>query len=297
MVRAAIRKAEKEYLAHISYDEFVSVYRMRDRDPSLKIPGGMTAQLLELGGTAAAEIKRLDNKFRVDSRRRNQASLQVESEELLELEAKQSKKVTKTTEKAIAVKLRKIQKLQEAIEAPAIATSGDYRIYPMYFAPIIIQEGGRRLIVPARYQIKPRWGGEITGTFNARRDSLQVKKTWMFLFGKRHAIFPFLKFYEWVGSDDAKREISFSPDGYESMWAASLYDEFELHEAGLLRSFAMITDDPPPEVSAAGHDRCPVFLREDLIDAWLTPEGKNLDCLDSLLAEKQRTYFSNQLAA
>ena len=44
-----------------------------------------------------------------------------------------------------------------------------------------------------------------------------------------------------------------------------------------LDSFAAITDEPPAEVAAAGHDRCIIPIKEENIDAWLNPDPKNLE--------------------
>ena len=44
-----------------------------------------------------------------------------------------------------------------------------------------------------------------------------------------------------------------------------------------LWSFAAVTDDPPPEVAAAGHDRCIVQLRPENVEAWLTPQGRTFN--------------------
>jgi putative SOS response-associated peptidase YedK len=150
-----------------------------------------------------------------------------------------------------------------------------------------------------RYRILPRTGVEVPvqyNVFNARRDSLQSARTWKPLFGSKHAIFPFTRFYEWVSRDGKPVEISFSPDGYSGMWAASLYEEYQSEE-GLIRSFAMVTDKPPVEVAAAGHDRCPVFLESRLLDHWLLPTGSSLEVLDRLLDHKERPFYSHALAA
>ncbi|MBS0508224.1 MAG: SOS response-associated peptidase family protein, partial [Proteobacteria bacterium] len=64
-----------------------------------------------------------------------------------------------------------------------------------------------------------------------------------------------------------------------------------------LWSFAAVTDDPPPEVAAAGHDRCIVQLRPENVEAWLTPQGRTLDALDALLDDKARPYYEHRLAA
>ena len=32
-----------------------------------------------------------------------------------------------------------------------------------------------------------------------------------------------------------------------------------------------VTDDPPPEIAAAGHDRCVIPIKHEHMDAWLDP--------------------------
>lgn len=180
-------------LKSLSWDAFVDLYRMRDHDHTLKIPDGMAAQLFELGGAGASEVKRLNNKFRVEQRTRQDLELQAVQADLADLESQQAAKATKTRQKSIDAKRRKVEKLQAAMTTPSVAAAGGYRIYPYQFAPIILQDGPQRLIVPARYRILPRTGVEVPhqyNVFNARRDSLQSARTWKPLFGHKHALSP-----------------------------------------------------------------------------------------------------------
>jgi putative SOS response-associated peptidase YedK len=64
-----------------------------------------------------------------------------------------------------------------------------------------------------------------------------------------------------------------------------------------LLSFALITDDPPPEVLAAGHDRCPIPIKEENIDAWLNPDPLNLAAQYSILLDRERPYYEHRMAA
>jgi putative SOS response-associated peptidase YedK len=64
-----------------------------------------------------------------------------------------------------------------------------------------------------------------------------------------------------------------------------------------LLSFALITDEPPAEVAAAGHDRCPVVLKETNVRAWLAAPGRSVSEYDALLEDKERQLFVHQLAA
>lgn len=68
--------------------------------------------------------------------------------------------------------------------------------------------------------------------------------------------------------------LRFEPSPPQEMYIAPAL--FHLDAAGEadepdLWSFAAVTDDPPPEVAAAGHDRCIVQLRPENVEAWLTP--------------------------
>ncbi len=149
------------------------------------------------------------------------------------------------------------------------------RIYPGYYAPLILWEGGRRVIKPFRYRLRPHWAEkEIPSKynlFNARLDALETRKSWQPLFMKQHGLLVFERFFEWVERDGKKTLISFAPD-HELMWAPCLWDSWS-DGTETIHSFAMITTDPPPEISEMGHDRCPVFLKEELIDTWLKAEG------------------------
>ncbi len=151
------------------------------------------------------------------------------------------------------------------------------RIYPNYYAPVIVWEDGRRVGKPMRYRLRPSWAEKEIPTkynlFNARLDALEERKSWKALFMRRHGLFAFEKFFEWVEDSETgkKKVISFAPQDRELMWAPCLWDRWTDGEE-VIESFAIITTDPPPEVAMMGHDRCPVFLREDLIDTWLQPE-------------------------
>ncbi len=170
------------------------------------------------------------------------------------------------------------------------------RIYPGYFAPLILSEGKGRVIKPMRYRIRPAWAEKEIPTkynvFNARLDSLETRKSWEGIFMRQHGLLVFEKFYEWV-LDEAtgkKKIVSFYPRDKDLMWAPCLWDRWT-DGVDSLESFAIITTDPPPEISEAGHDRCPLFLREDLIDTWLNPAGLSKKEMYKVLGQKEDAKF------
>ncbi len=173
----------------------------------------------------------------------------------------------------------------------------DGRIFPGYFAWIMVLEDGKRVFKKMRYRLRSKGSREEIpskfNVFNARSDSLMVRQTWKPIFGRQHGLFPFLRFYEWVEHEGQKRIVSFNPGEHEIMWAPCLWDYWEAPDKSLhFHSFALITDEPPAEVAAAGHDRCPIFLKEEQINFWLETKGKSPEDFLRLFSQKEEvTYY------
>jgi len=197
-------------------------------------------------------------------------------------------------------KMKAIMGLKRRPQSSVFKTpEDDGRVYPNTFAPVITMREGKRVVTPMRYRVRPQNSAEEIpskyNVFNARIDSLEKRKTWSSLFMRNHGLFPFYEFYEWVEDNGKKRLIRFRPDNADMMWAPCLYDTWTSQD-GLVTfsSFALITDDPPSEVEEMGHDRCPIFLKEDQIDAWLAPEKTDKKGAYSLLKRKTDTFFESE---
>jgi putative SOS response-associated peptidase YedK len=98
---------------------------------------------------------------------------------------------------------------------------------------------------------------------------------------------------------NGKNEVlHFIPKPAGDMLIACLYAEWQDPKDGKpLLSFAAITDDPPPEVAAAGHDRMIINLKPEHLDVWLRPWGHSLDELDRVLADRQAPYYEHEVMA
>ena len=81
------------------------------------------------------------------------------------------------------------------------------------------------------------------------------------------------------------------------MLVACLWDLWQAPGKPDLYSFAAITDEPPPEIAATGHDRCIIPLEAAAIGAWLDPAGADRAALAALLDRRERPYFEHRLAA
>ena len=188
----------------------------------------------------------------------------------------------------------------------------DSRIFPGHYVPVMVMEHGRRVIKPMRYQCrtagKPAlYDTKYPGTYNARRDNLEG--FWKRLFGYTHGIVVINAFYENVnrprvegrelGVDEAVENVvlEFKPRPTQNMLVACLWSRWTAPGEPALMSFAAITDEPPAEVAAAGHDRCIIPIRPEHVDAWLNPDPVNLAAQHAILDDRARPFYEQRMAA
>jgi putative SOS response-associated peptidase YedK len=81
------------------------------------------------------------------------------------------------------------------------------------------------------------------------------------------------------------------------MLVACLWSRWTAPGEPELLSFAAITDEPPAEVAAAGHDRCVIPIKQENVDAWLDPDQYTVQDLYDILDDRERPYYENRLAA
>jgi len=91
--------------------------------------------------------------------------------------------------------------------------------------------------------------------------------------------------------------LEFKPRPTQDMLVACLWSRWTAPGEPELLSFASITDEPPVDVSAAGHDRCIIPIRPENIDAWLNPDPANLAAQYAILDDRERPYYEHRLAA
>ena len=178
----------------------------------------------------------------------------------------------------------------------------DSRIFPGVYAPVIVSEGGKLVIKPMRYQCrlagKPAfYDSKYPGCYNARRDNLE--KFWADQFGHHHAIMVVESFFENVKLHDSERReqnivLQFTPNPPQTMLIACLWSHWTDPKEPDVRGFAAITDEPPADVAAAGHDRCIINLLPQHVEAWLTPQGRSTQELQSILSDRAVSTYQHQ---
>jgi putative SOS response-associated peptidase YedK len=241
---------------------------------------------------------------------------------LVENQRKLETKFTKSAEKEVGIASRAVDQAMRKISDArrTEAKERDSRIFPNWYAPVLFFEDGELKLLPMRYHCRPAgmpassdWVIDkvtkkktISGKYNARRDNLE--KFWRKQFGYTHGIAVMSSFYENVprhknegralapGEKEENMILHFNPQPAHDMFVACLWSYWKEGDKDLY-SFAAITDEPPPEIAAAGHDRCIIPIKEHNIDAWLRPNPKDLDAMHAILDDRDRPFYEYQLAA
>ncbi|WP_104657339.1 SOS response-associated peptidase family protein [Ralstonia insidiosa] len=305
-IKADYKRFVREYGAVMSFDDFARMVHEYFDNPKMRVPKAMTTPFLESPETK--EEKQIAEVLR--------ARMAADEIELLQELAKQTKRL-ENAQQALATKATKKAAEEVRIASSKIAwakskleelkntelTPRDSRIFPGWYAPVMVIENGRRVVKPMRYQCRPAgkpvfYDTQFPGTYNARRDNL--RGFWKGQYGHTHGLILVDAFYENVtGADGKNLVLEFRPDPPHTMLVACVWSHWRASKPGEkdLLSFAIITDDPPPEILQAGHDRCPVPIKSEHIDAWLTPDARNLEVCDAILDDRPAIHYTHKTAS
>lgn len=299
--------------AYIDIDEFARLYVFRAGGAKVNWAKAMDANFTSPETEPEHRIKELIDAHTRAQTEKLEADMFAQRKRLADAERTLQTKTTKKAENDKRIATDKVGKLLGRLGdlKRSELKPRDSRIYPMWYAPVMIWENGRRVVKPMRYHCRPAgkpafYDAKYPGCYNARRDNLQG--FWKNQFGDTHGIVLATAFYENVsrhrleqrdllaGEAEENVVIEFQPKPELLMHVACIWSRWTGPGGEELLSFAAVTDEPPAEVAAAGHDRCIIPIRPDNVDAWLNPEG-DVDRAFSILDERERPYYEHRKAA
>jgi putative SOS response-associated peptidase YedK len=304
----------KRYGADVDWEAFEDAYRRRAEGEDIKMSRDLQRNyqhpVTDVQKRTAAYIaqylkeKKAEWEAEVFTQRRRLAVAQ----EFL------AKKETKKAREEIRIATAKSEALLERLAdlRRTEPNNEDARIFPMMYAPVIVQLDGKRIIRPMRYACrlagKPAdYDKRFPGTYNARRDSLD--DYWNKVYGRHHAVMVISGFYENVPlhlyehrelAPHEKQKnlvLEYDPRPASDMLVACVWDRWTKPGEPDLYSFGAITDEPLPEVAATGHQRTVIALQEKHLADWLSPSGLSPQRLDEILTDKETPYYVHQIAA
>ena len=307
------RKYVRAYGADIDFEAFVRLYFDRETNAKIKIAKAMDAAFAVPANDAERRIKaQIDEHDRQQTVKLEQ-ELFKQRKRLADAERTLQTRATKAAADSKRIATDKIAwvlgKLSDLRRTEL--NDEDSRIFPAWYAPVLVVENVRRVVKPMRYQCRPAgkpafYDTKFPGTYNARRDSLGG--FWKEQFGLSHGLIVANAFFENVsrhrmqqrelapGEREENVALEFRPRPTQDMLIACLWSHWRAPGQPDLLSFAAITDDPPPEVAAAGHDRCIIPIKPQYVEAWLNPAGDRA-AMQAILDDRERPYYEHRMAA
>lgn len=313
-IKADYGRFVRTFGARIGLEEFTRLYWEREQGSAHVIPKAVDAMFLAPQTPDEQRIKDMIERFNRSQAAKLEEELFKQRTRLADAERALQAKATKTAAESKRIATNKVEALRRRLDdlRRTELLERDARIFPGHYAPVIVMENGERVVKPMRYQCRPAgkpafYDKKFPGTYNARRDNLEG--FWQQLFGYSHGLLVATAFFENVsrakvegrelkeGEKDVNVVLRFEPRPAEDMLVACLWSRWTGSDEPDLLSFAAITDEPPPEIAAAGHDRCIIPIKAENIDAWLEPEAANLAAQYAILDDRERPYYECRLAA
>ena len=313
-IKQLARRLVREFGVYLDYEAAERIFLRRLDDPSVVISRGFEANFYDPHNATEARILDLI----LEHRKRTASTLEADL-------FKQKTRLTVAARKlaeALANGNTRIKSMQEekrkATNNIASLTrrlgtlhsnewqAGDDRIFAKHFAGVIVRKDGRNVLTPMRYLCRPAgmpasFDKTHEGAYNARRDN--IERFWTRQFGATHALAVFDSFFENVqrevapGGPTKNAVLHFVPTPPLPMLIACIHSHWSGPGEPDLDSWALITDEPPPEIAAAGHDRCPINLKPENAEEWLTPQGRTRARLQAILDDRQRPYYAHEVLA
>ncbi|AJY08425.1 SOS response-associated peptidase family protein [Burkholderia sp. SIMBA_043] len=246
-IQANYREYVRRYGAEMDIETFRRLFFARAAGSDIKIPKAVDAALVGVDEEISAAIAA----YRSQRTRKLETDLFEQRTRLAAAEKKLAVKITKKAGEDVRIAIDKIEAVQRGLDdlRRQDLQERDSRIFPGWYAPVLIELDGKRIVVPMRYRCRlPGWTEadekQKPGTYNARLDSLST--AWRKVFGFTHGLVFVDAFFENVKRDGQNVVLRFDPTPPQSMQVACLWTRTEIQGG----------DDPPPKVEAAGHDRC-----------------------------------------
>lgn len=303
---AQVIEAYDEYLAvfgaDIDIETFSKLYGMKLYDNRVKTTPALDAAIEADSRTALQGLRETVALVKAQQMAQLAQELEQQRERLAKAETALANKPTKKAAEDRRIATTKIARAQEKLSdyQRKERKASDARMYPGYYVPVMVMDNGKKVVRPMRYQCRiagspENFDSRFPGTYNARLDNLDG--FWRNQFGHTHGVAIFTAFYEYVtGPNGDKMVLEFRPQGGQHLYAACLWSHWTQRGKEDLYSFAFITDEPPPEVLAAGHDRCIIPLKRAHIEAWLDPDPQQLDALYAILEDRERPFYLHRPA-
>jgi putative SOS response-associated peptidase YedK len=306
------RKLSRQLGIRMDYAEVEQLFFRRIEDSAINVSRGFEANFDEPANDQERRIKAAIDEHRSKTSTKIEQDLFSQKMRLVNAERSLKEKETKKAREDVRIATSKIATLSTKLSdiRSLNLKPDDDRIFPFVYAGVIVRKDGQNLLTPMRYHCRPAgkpasYDRQFPGLYNARRDNLE--RFWGDQFGSHHAIMVVESFFENVklhtmqhreikaGEREQNVVLQFKPEPAQLMYIACLWSRWTDAKEPELRGFAAITDEPPADVAASGHDRCIINLKPEHVEAWLTPDSRSRKELQDILSDRAVPLYQHEV--
>lgn len=147
-----------------------------------------------------------------------------------------------------------------------------YNVAPTDLHFVLREKEGVKSIVPAKWGLIPHFSKDARAAakhINARGETVARLPAFRGAFERRRCAVPADGFFEWKATEHGKAPIWFHAESGELLLFAGLYERWNDPTTGaLVRTFSIVTT-AANDLVAPVHDRMPVVLAREDVEAWI----------------------------
>jgi putative SOS response-associated peptidase YedK len=173
------------------------------------------------------------------------------------------------------------------------------RIFPHTTAPVIIHDKNKNKykIKSYNFSLVPVWSKDRKpkfSTHNVRLETVLEKPTWKRPFLKNHCLVPISTFIEPIYEGKfAGNMVKFVLN--ECVFIPAICDHWTDPKTNkIIHSFSILTSEPGKFVKKVGHERSPIFIKQNIriFDSWFDFEKNDGDSFIELLDKRYEPKMS-----
>ncbi|MDQ2689875.1 MAG: SOS response-associated peptidase [Chloroflexota bacterium] len=154
---------------------------------------------------------------------------------------------------------------------------GLYNVPPTETIRMVVEREGERRLTAAKWGFRPFWADRVDGSrrswINARAETAAISPAFGPALRTHRCVIPADAFYEWDRATSPRQPYAIGPAAPGAQLAmAGIWAPMH----GALPSVAILTTRPNALVERI-HNRMPVILDRELLDAWLDPAATLAD--------------------
>jgi putative SOS response-associated peptidase YedK len=183
------------------------------------------------------------------------------------------------------------------IDVANVDVTPSYNVAPTQEILAIVRHDDRNHLEKLHWGLVPFWAkdaGNGSRMINARSETVATKPSFRMAFKWRRCLILADGFYEWMGEKGNKQPMYLTlPDGRPFAFAG-LWEDWDNRgkEPTAYRSCSILTREASESVMPI-HNRMPVILKPEAVDAWLNRDNQDVRLLQGIIQNKAYTELKS----